>query len=110
MWILPAFGWSSPEIWRSSVDLPQPEGPTNTTNSPSAMSRSMPLRTSSAPNDLRMPCSLIWPIGFPSYFSPVPAMPAVMNRCRNTNTIRTGMIDTTVMARMNCHCTFSSPA
>jgi hypothetical protein len=29
---------SSPAIMRSSVDLPQPEGPTMTTNSPSAMS------------------------------------------------------------------------
>jgi len=30
---------SSPAIDRSAVDLPQPEGPTNTMNSPSAMSR-----------------------------------------------------------------------
>ena len=33
---------SSPAIMRSSVDLPQPEGPTNTTNSPSPTSRSTP--------------------------------------------------------------------
>ena len=31
---------------RSSVDLPQPDGPTMTTNSPSAISRSMPWMTS----------------------------------------------------------------
>ena len=37
---------SSPAIMRSSVDLPQPEGPTSTTNSPSAISRSMPWMTS----------------------------------------------------------------
>jgi hypothetical protein len=37
---------SSPAIMRSVVDLPQPEGPTSTTNSLSAMSRSMP-RTAS---------------------------------------------------------------
>ena len=30
---------SSPAMDRSAVDLPHPEGPTNTMNSPSAMSR-----------------------------------------------------------------------
>ena len=35
----PAVMSSSPAIIRSSVDLPQPEGPTNTTNSPSLMSQ-----------------------------------------------------------------------
>jgi hypothetical protein len=40
---------SSPAIIRRSVDLPQPEGPTKTTNSPSAMSMSTPLMTSTAP-------------------------------------------------------------
>ena len=34
---------SSPAIVRSSVLLPQPEGPTSTVNSPSGMARSMPL-------------------------------------------------------------------
>ncbi len=33
---------SSPATMRSVVDLPQPEGPTSTTNSSSAISRSMP--------------------------------------------------------------------
>ena len=33
---------SSPAIMRSVVVLPQPEGPTSTTNSLSAISRSMP--------------------------------------------------------------------
>ena len=32
---------SRPAIMRISVDLPQPLGPTNTTNSPSSMSRLM---------------------------------------------------------------------
>src|SRR3569623_1118629 len=45
---------SRPAIRRRSVDLPQPEGPTKITNSLSSMSRSMPLRTSTAPKDLRM--------------------------------------------------------
>ena len=44
---------SSPAMIRSSVDLPQPEAPTKTMNSPSAMSRSTPLSTSVLPNDLR---------------------------------------------------------
>src|SRR3954470_1538044 len=33
---------SSPAIMRSSVDLPQPDGPTSTANSPSAISMSTP--------------------------------------------------------------------
>ena len=33
---------SRPAIMRSKVDLPQPEGPTKTTNSPFLMSRSAP--------------------------------------------------------------------
>ena len=38
---------------RSSVDLPQPEGPTSTTNSLSAMSTLTPCSTSTEPNALR---------------------------------------------------------
>src|SRR3569833_2379673 len=45
---------SRPAINRSKVDLPQPDGPTKTTNSLSSMSRSMPLSTSTTPKDLRM--------------------------------------------------------
>ncbi|MNU03652.1 hypothetical protein D3C72_2477490 [compost metagenome] len=33
---------SRPAIMRSNVDLPQPDGPTKTTNSPCLMSRLMP--------------------------------------------------------------------
>jgi hypothetical protein len=40
---------SSPAIMRRSVDLPQPEGPTKTQNSPCSTCRSMPLMTSTAP-------------------------------------------------------------
>src|SRR5690606_6242153 len=43
---------SSPAIMRSSVDLPEPDGPTKTTNSRSAISRSTPLMTSMLPKDL----------------------------------------------------------
>ncbi len=46
MRIVPPVMLSSPAIIRSSVDLPQPEGPTSTTNSPSAMSTLTPWMTS----------------------------------------------------------------
>ena len=38
---VPAVISSSPAIIRSSVDLPQPDGPTSTMNSPSSIERSM---------------------------------------------------------------------
>src|SRR5436190_328299 len=44
---------SSPAIRRSRVDLPQPDGPTNTTNSPSRTVRLTPRITSTVSNDLR---------------------------------------------------------
>ena len=40
---------SRPPIMRSSVDLPQPDGPTKTTNSPSLICRSTPLITCASP-------------------------------------------------------------
>jgi hypothetical protein len=43
---------SRPATMRSSVDLPQPEGPTITTNSPSLMSMEMPWITFTGPKDL----------------------------------------------------------
>ena len=42
MAISPPLMSSSPAIILSSVDLPQPDGPTKTTNSPSATSRLAP--------------------------------------------------------------------
>ena len=48
---LPEVTSSSPATRRSRVDLPQPDGPTNTTNSLFLMSRSTPLITSTWPND-----------------------------------------------------------
>src|SRR5258708_13445835 len=39
MEVVPDVTSSSPAIDRSAVDLPQPDGPTSTINSPSAMSR-----------------------------------------------------------------------
>src|SRR4051795_8574743 len=43
---VPALGLSRPATMLSSVDLPQPEGPTSTVNSPLSMSRSIPFSTS----------------------------------------------------------------
>ncbi len=40
---------SSPAIIRSSVDFPQPDGPTSATNSPSATSKVSPGMTRSLP-------------------------------------------------------------
>ena len=40
MWIVPSSTGSSPASIRSVVDLPHPDGPTSTRNSPSAISRS----------------------------------------------------------------------
>src|SRR6266700_4657141 len=48
--MVPALGRSSPATILSSVDLPQPEGPTSTVNSPLSMSRSIPFNTSRRAN------------------------------------------------------------
>ena len=44
---------SSPAMMVSSVDLPQPDGPTSTMNSPLSISRSMPFSTSDRAEALR---------------------------------------------------------
>ena len=56
---VPAVGCSNPAIMRSTVVLPEPDGPSMEKNSPSAMSRSTPATASIEPNDLRSPASLI---------------------------------------------------
>ena len=48
----PAVGRSRPAMLRSSVDLPHPDGPTNTMNSPWRTCIEMSLSTASSPNDL----------------------------------------------------------
>src|SRR5882724_8100055 len=48
---VPVVTSSSPAINRRSVDFPQPEGPTNTQNSASAMTRSISSNTFTRPND-----------------------------------------------------------
>ena len=47
---VPAVRGSSPETTDSSVDLPQPEGPTTLQNSPGAMSMSTRRRASTSPS------------------------------------------------------------
>src|SRR6478672_3345128 len=47
--IVPPLISSSPASMRRRVDLPQPEGPTSTVNSPSAMSKPMPWMTLTEP-------------------------------------------------------------
>src|SRR5438309_11326731 len=51
MAIVPAVISSSPASMRSKVDLPQPDGPTSTVNSPSAISNEMPWMTVVDPKD-----------------------------------------------------------
>src|SRR5258706_9478609 len=53
--IRPAEISSSPAIILKSVDLPQPEGPTRTQNSPSSTPTSTPCKTSVEPKLLRTP-------------------------------------------------------
>src|SRR5882672_5199400 len=52
--MLPPLTSSSPASMRSRVDLPHPEGPTRTMNSPSWMSKVMPWITRVAPNAFSM--------------------------------------------------------
>ncbi len=47
--IAPSLIGSSPAISRSSVDLPQPDGPTKTANSPSSMASDTSVMASNAP-------------------------------------------------------------
>ena len=46
----PEVGRSKPATSRSAVVLPQPDGPSSETNSPVAISRSMPARATTSPN------------------------------------------------------------
>src|SRR5215210_5872177 len=51
--IVPEVMFSRPASIRNKVDLPQPEGPTSTTNSPSSIGIDTPCKTSKFPNDFR---------------------------------------------------------
>ena len=58
MYTSPAVGDSRPAMMLSVVVLPQPDGPTKTTNSPSVTSRLTPLTASVAPKRLTIRSSL----------------------------------------------------
>src|SRR5262245_50552685 len=58
----PPVASSRPAISRSSVDLPQPDGPTKTTNSPSSISRSTEGMIVTSPNDFFTPFRTILPL------------------------------------------------
>src|SRR5690606_30444225 len=57
--IAPRSARSNPAMMLSRVDLPQPEGPTIATNSPSRTSKLTPPTTESSPNPLLMPSMAI---------------------------------------------------
>src|SRR5437667_11455764 len=80
--MVPEVMFSRPASIRSRVDLPQPEGPTSTTNSPSSIGTVTPCRTSKAPNDFRT--SRIWTddIHFPPQ-----NFPAVYDECRDRSVL-----------------------
>ena len=85
---------SSPAIRRRSVDLPQPDGPTNTANSPFSILRSTPLMTLTAPNALRTSFSWMLPMAaFPSirnHFTAPKVRPRTSCFCENQPRMRIG--------------------
>src|SRR3954463_1930253 len=68
--MVPEVMFSRPASIRNKVDLPQPEVPTSTTNSPSSIGIDTPCKTSKLPNDFRT--SRIWTddIHFPPWYFP----------------------------------------
>ena len=93
---------SRPEMMRSSVDFPQPEGPTKTQNSPASTVRSMPLITSTAPKLLRMPDRTTLDMAYP--FTAPAVMPATIWRLKKMNTISGGIVTSRMFmnSRLNC--------
>ncbi len=67
---VPALGRSRPATTASSVDLPQPEGPSSTANSPFSTVRSMPFSTSTGPKRLCTPRTLSAAMSFPYLIAP----------------------------------------
>src|SRR5437868_1515404 len=61
---------SSPAMMRSSVVLPQPEGPRKHTSSPRFTSRLTPLSATKAPNSLRISASWRNCVGAASFVTP----------------------------------------
>ncbi len=76
------------------MDLPQPEGPTNTANSPFLMSRSTPLITLTAPKALRTDFSWMLPMShvslLPAYLTAPKVRPRTSCFCENQPRMRIG--------------------
>ncbi len=89
--IVPALTSSSPATMRSKVDLPQPDGPSTTRSSPSAIPVEIPLITSVWPNSLRTSSRTTSAIGSPPHFS-VSIRPLTNQRCISTTTATGGSI------------------
>src|SRR6478735_5113788 len=66
----PALGRSSPATMLSRVDLPQPDGPTSTVNSPLSMSRSISFNTSRLAYRFDSPRTLNAAMTTPSFHGP----------------------------------------
>src|SRR5688500_19080519 len=66
--MVPEVMFSRPASIRNKVDLPQPEGPTSTTNSPSSIGIDTPCKTSKLPNDFRTSRICTDDIVSPSFF------------------------------------------
>src|ERR1700743_2111327 len=66
--IVPEVMFSRPASIPRKGGLPQPEGPTSTTNSPSSIGMVTPCRTSKLPNDFRTSRILTDDIRIPSHF------------------------------------------
>ena len=77
MRITPLVGYSRPASMRSVVVLPQPEGPSRLTNSPSAIVRSSPLTATAEPKALRTFSKLTPAILPPQPFTPPAPKPLV---------------------------------
>ena len=59
MTTLPASGTSSPAMTRSSVDLPEPDGPSSAVSDPDGISSETSWSASKSPKDLVMCCAVI---------------------------------------------------
>ena len=66
---------------RRNVDLPEPEGPMRQNTSPVCTSRSMPLRTSTGPNDLWTPSAFTMAVMPTTPFGRRTGSTAVLKRC-----------------------------
>ena len=76
--IVPSLISSRPASMRSRVDLPQPDGPTSTMNSPSSISKSMPWITFVVPKAFWMFWNATVAIGPPQLLTAPAVSPPIM--------------------------------